>query len=352
MCPAWEILPIELWELILLFTVGACSLVHIDDDTQDQHTFERAFRPRDIGEQNRIRQEQEFTRQNVRLVCSQWRAFVDRSFGGWVEVNYIPSTNIVNSFTISTAWRIDCSVTSDRAPRQELLPESNGAQIPATSKGCRARILTINSKCFSIDSLLRRQGHLFTCLQVLDLRPASTFLTPTGGVSGGPDFFPTLATLFTQLSVLLVDLPASDVPDALDFPRLRRLSYNIIGQSRLVDWKRCASIGDWKLPMIEHISLNPVGCGEDWQLVMSAMKAWGSELKSLCWDAEFPHPMGITIGATDWSVCPVLTNVKYDVKTVQRDGGNGQCAGAFTPPWHPFNRIPVATVHNALPTSS
>jgi hypothetical protein len=337
---ACERLPVELWHQIIRDALKSASLVDIEDYTQDQCTFEQSLRLYDGHAQLRV---QERTRLSLRGVCHSWQALTDLTLGGWVKISNVIDREALYSPGVLTAWHIDCSLILEPGPsrRQLISDEINTME---TAQYHKARILTIDSGLCSIDSFIQNHGHLFPSVQVLDLRPASTLLTPCGGVLAGPNFFATLSTLFPGLSILLVDVPASSASDVLSFPRLRRLSYNIIGQARLSDWQRCARMAEWNLPMIEHVSLNPVGCDEDWKLVVSAMRVWGARLKSLCWGAEFPDELGITIGATDWSACPGLIDLRYNTSTVRREKGSGDITGdaaGETPAWHPFNQIQI-----------
>jgi hypothetical protein len=342
---ACERLPVELWHQIIRDALKSARLVDIEDHTQDQYTFEQKFRLYNGHAQRRVQQEQECTRRCLRGVCHSWQALTDLTLGGWVKITNMIDKETLYTPGVLTAWHIDCSLIPESGPSgRQLIRDGDEINTLETVQYHKARILTINSGLCSIDSFIQNHGHLFPSLQVLDLRPASTILTPSGGVLAGPNFFATLSTLFPSLSILLVDVPASSASDVLSFPRLRRLSYNIIGQARLSDWQRCVRIAEWTLPMIEHVSLNPVGCVKDWELVVSAMRAWGAGLKSLCWDAEFPDGLGITIGATDWSACSGLIDFRYNTSTVRRESGSGDITGdaaGETPAWHPFHQIQI-----------
>lgn len=343
MQPPCERLPVELWHQIIRDALKNPCLNEVEDHDQDQHSYEKMLRVQDVTTRRQVQQELGVTRRNVRSVCRSWRGFTDTIFDEWVEVNDLLSKRSLYSPRAVAASYIDYSATEafGRIGTKEPSDHPKSGR-PRNQIQHRARILTLNSSLSSIDTFLHLHGHIFPTLQVLDLRPATTFLTPKGGVSAGPDFFSTLSSLFPALSSLLVDVPGSSTPDVLDFPHLRRLSYNIIGQSRLSDWQRGAQIAKWSLPAIEHVSLNPVGCSADWEMVLSSLRAWGTKLKSLCLAAEFPDSRGIIVGAKDWSICPQLKVLRFEGTNVCREVTEGPSSigkVTDTPQWHPFYQV-------------
>lgn len=335
---SYQRLPVELWHQILRDALRNPCLFDIEDYDQNQRIYEQKIRRQDVNARRLAQQGLEVTRHHIRSVCHSWQGFADALAEEWVEVNDMLDSASLYTPKAITASQIDYSIEqgTGTAESEDGIPKRS-------SEKHRARILTLNSPLSSIDTFLQRHGHLFPTLQVLDLRPAATFLCPKGGVSAGPAFFPTLSKLFPTLSSLLVDLPTSETPDVLSFPHLRRLSYNITGQSRLSDWQRGARIADWSLPLIEHVSLNPVGCNDDWKMLLLALKVWGSGLKSLCWAAAFPDAFGITIGTEDWTVCPKLKDAIYEGK-VSRENTKQLVSSkdSETPEWHPFYLVPTS----------
>ncbi|CAG7853605.1 SubName: Full=Uncharacterized protein {ECO:0000313/EMBL:CCA75892.1} [Serendipita indica DSM 11827] len=60
--------------------------------------------------------------------------------------------------------------------------------------------------------------------------------------------------------------------DILFSPNLTRLSYVVVGQSRLSDGKRAAALALWELPKLQHLDIQPVGSTCDWSLVTDGLR--------------------------------------------------------------------------------
>jgi hypothetical protein len=325
---AWEKVPIELWQEIITTCVDS-TFDSIDFNSQmDQKSFEAALRIEDEEKRRSLRQH-ERSRRSLRGVCHSWRAFADKLVGGWMEVKDHETNAEGAPFqdTIHGVHRLDImSLKSSSAPK----------------KPTQTRILTISSPTSSIDNFISRHGQCFPHLEVLDLRPASSFLTPNGGVTAGRGFFPLLSTLFPNLSTLLIEVPSATAIDVLSFPKLRRLSYTVKDQSRLSDAKRCGQMDRWHLPLIQHVRFEPVGCTKDWEMMMDGLEIWGGRVETLCWSATFTDPSGIVIKDADWRKCASLKAMECDREAVRSQTSaetddHGEAVTTTTPEWHPFH---------------
>ena len=312
-------IPVELWEHILLDAVYEpflLDLEHVGD--VDQKSLLKRFRHEDAAsaastyEQRRIA---------LMLVCKAWRAFVDRVTGGWKEAG---SGSWGLPLGLLAATRIDLACKAPFNPAYLLGIEH------------QASILTIRTTTVSIDDLVTTYGASFPHLATLDLRHASSVLSPNGGLSADNGFFTTLATLFPRLKTLFVEVPASNTTsDILALPNLTRLSYMVVGQSRLSDGKRAAALAFWELPKLQHLDIQPIGSTDDWNLVAGGLRAWGSELKTLCFDARFPCPTGIEVGRDDWEACKRLVYADHG-RNVVRIGRTKEATKILIPTTHPF----------------
>ncbi|CAG7848094.1 SubName: Full=Uncharacterized protein {ECO:0000313/EMBL:CCA75892.1} [Serendipita indica DSM 11827] len=311
--------PVELWEHILLdvvYELFLLDLEHVGD--VDQKSLSRRFRHEDAADAALTYERGRIT---LMLVCKAWKTFVDRTTGGWKEAD---SRSWDFPLRLLLATRIDLACTAPFKPAYLLGIEH------------QARILTIRTTTVSIDDLLVTYGASFPHVSTLDLRHASSVLSPTGGMSAPNGFFATLATLFPHLQTLFVEVPASDTTsDILSLPNLTRLSYVVVGQSRLSDGKRAAALALWELPKLQHLDIQPVGSTCDWSLVTDGLRAWGSELKTLCFDARFPCPTGIEIGREDWTACKRLIYTDHG-RNVVRIGRTKEAKQILIPSSHPF----------------
>ncbi|PVF92201.1 hypothetical protein CPB86DRAFT_227158 [Serendipita vermifera] len=325
---AWEKVPVELWQGILSTCLNSTFQVIDSSSHMDQKSFEAALRADTEGKGHALCQH-ERCRRSLRGVCHSWRSFVDKLVGGWMEVKEREPDSQGTPFqdTIHAVERLD--VVSLKA-------------CSTLKRSIQARILTISSPTSSIDKFISRHGQYFPHLEVLDLRPASSYLSPNAGVTGGKGFFLQLATLFPNLITLLIELPSATEIDILSFPQLRRLSYTIKDQSRLSDSKRCGQMDRWHLPLIQHVRFEPVGCTKDWDMVMDGLEIWGGRVETLCWSATFTDPSGIVIKDADWRKCASLKSMECEREVVRSQTSDetddrGDAVTTTTPAWHPFH---------------